>query len=131
MQRKGLAAAEAAKDVSRGHCRKCGCKRPLEAHHWTKGPYPPAHLTTADDLTALCCDCHDEAHDFRFFLDAGGLPADDGRQVGRAVWFEGEWGALVTGRARPSAGRVGAAPGPVPQSRPPTRESSPREASWP
>ena len=89
----------------------------------TTGPRDPTrrHLTTADDLTALCCDCHDEAHDFRFFLDAGGLPddyrtahselvaslvrpADDGRQVGRAVWFEGEWGALITGRARPRVG---------------------------
>ena len=112
------AAAEAAKALSGGHCRKCGRKRPLHAHHWTKGPYPPAHLTTADDLTALCRDCHDEAHSFRFFLDAGGSPDDyrtahselvaslvrpfdDGRQVGRAVWFEGEWGALVTGRSRP------------------------------
>lgn len=112
------AAAEAAKARSRGHCQKCGRKRPLEAHHWTQEPYPPAHKTTVADLTAFCRDCHAEAHDFRFFLDAGGSPekylavhselvaflvrpADDGRQVGRAVWFEGEWGALVTGGSRP------------------------------
>ena len=28
-------------------------------------------------------------------------PVDDGRQVGRAVWFGGGWGALVTGASRP------------------------------
>ena len=70
------AAAEAAKDQTHGHCRKCGRELPLEAHHWTKGPYPPPHLTTANDLTAFCRDCHDEAHDFRFFLDVGGAPED-------------------------------------------------------
>ena len=112
-----LAGGAAAKARSLGHCQKCGRKRPLEAHHWSM-TYPPAHLTTPDDLTAFCRDCHDEAHDFRFFLDAGGSPddyraahselvaillrpADDGRQVGRVAWFEEEWGALVTGRSRP------------------------------
>ena len=116
------AAAAAAKARSHGHCRNCGRKRPLEAHHWAK-PYPPAHLTTADVLTALCRDCHDEAQDFRFFLDAGGSPedyrathsellanlvrpADDGRRVGRAVLFEGQWAALVTGGSRPCVGEA-------------------------
>ena len=112
-----LDAAEEAKFRSLGHCQKCGRLLQLEAHHWSK-TYPPADLTTPDDLTAFCRDCHDEAHDFRFFLDAGGSPddyraahselvaillrpADDGRQVGRVTWFEGEWGALVTGGSRP------------------------------
>ena len=121
------AAAEAAKDQTHGHCRKCGRKLPLEAHHWTKGPYPPAHLTTENDLTAFCRDCHDEAHDFRFFLDVGGAPEDYRKacsetvatlllrpeavrrslmRVGRAVWCEGRWAALVTGGARPRCGEV-------------------------
>ena len=117
------AAAEAAKALSGGHCRKCGRKRPLHAHHWTKGPYPPAHLTTADDLTALCRDCHDEAHLNRFLHDAGVSqelyhaalselvaqlvrPVDDGRRlrVGWVVWFEGQWGAIVTGGSKPRVG---------------------------
>ena len=114
------AAAEAAKDQTHGHCRKCGRELPLEAHHWTKGPYPPPHLTTANDLTAFCRDCHDAAHDFRFFLDVGGAPEDYRKacsetvatlllrpeavrrslmRVGRAVRCEGRWAALVTGGA--------------------------------
>ena len=68
-----LDAAEEAKFRSLGHCQKCGRLLQLEAHHWSK-TYPPADLTTPDDLTAFCRDCHDEAHDFRFFLDAGGSP---------------------------------------------------------
>ena len=70
-----LDAAEEAKFRSLGHCQKCGRLLQLEAHHWSK-TYPPADLTTPDDLTAFCRDCHDEAHDFRFFLDAGGSPDD-------------------------------------------------------
>ena len=121
------AAASAAKDQTHGHCRKCGRELPLEAHHWTKGPYPPAHLTTADDLTAFCRDCHDEAHDFRFLLNAGGSPEEYRKagsetvatlllrpeavrrslmRVGRAVRCEGRWAALVTGGARPRIGEV-------------------------
>ena len=67
------AAAEEAKAGVRGHCQECGEKRPLEAHHYAKGPYPPAHLTTADDLTALCRDCHAKAHLGRFLHDVGGV----------------------------------------------------------
>ena len=116
------AAAEEAKAGVRGHCQECGEKRPLEAHHYAKGPYPPAHLTTADDLTALCRDCHAKAHLGRFLHDVGGVseedylaahselvaqlvrPVDDGLQVGWVVSFEGEWGAIVTGRAIPRVG---------------------------
>ena len=107
---------------ARGRCPTCLRVVPLEAHHRT-APYPPAHETTADDLMAICRDCHDLAHLFSFFLSTGGSPedfraavselvatltrpADDDRQVGRAVQFEGEWGALVTGAARPSVGEV-------------------------
>ena len=78
---------------------------------------PPAVATHATR------DCHDLAHLFSFFLSTGGSPedfraavselvatltrpADDDRQVGRAVRFEDEWGALVTGAAKPSVGEV-------------------------
>ena len=78
-------------------------------------------------MTAFCRDCHDEAHDFRFFLDVGGAPEDYRKacsetvatlllrpeavrrslmRVGRAVWCEGRWAALVTGGARPRCGEV-------------------------
>ena len=120
------AAAEAAKDQTHGHCRICGRELPLEAHHWAKS-YPPTHKTTANDLTALCGDCHDTGHDFCFFLAAGGLPEEyrtacsetvatlllrteavrrSLMRVGRAVWCEGRWAALVTGGARPRCGEV-------------------------
>ena len=66
---------------------------------------------------------HDDAHDFRLFLNAGGppvvyraavselvailaRPTDDGRQVVCAVWFGEDWAALVSGGARPSVGEV-------------------------
>ena len=103
-------------------CPTCLRVVPLEAHHRTV-PYPPADETTADDLMAICRDCHDLAHLFSFFLSTGGSPedfraavsevvailtrpADDGRQVGRAVCFEDKWGALVTGASRPRVGEV-------------------------
>lgn len=114
-------AAEAATTRSGGHCQKCGRKLPLEAHHWAQGRYPPAKRLTAADLTGLCSECHGEAHQFRFILTAGGSldeyrvahseivarllrPVDDGRQVGRAVWFEGQWAAFVTGGWSPPCG---------------------------
>ena len=66
---------------------------------------------------------HDDAHDFRLFLNAGGppvvyraavselvailaRPTDDGRQVVCAVWFGEDWAALVSGGARPRVGEV-------------------------
>ena len=78
-------------------------------------------------MTAFCRDCHDEAHDFRFFLDVGGSPEEYRKagsetvatlllrpeavrrslmRVGRAVRCEGRWAALVTGGARPRIGEV-------------------------
>ena len=116
------AAREKVLAQANGCCPFCFRKVPLEAHHRT-APYPPAHETTADDLMAICRDCHDLAHLFSFFLSTGGSPedfraavselvatltrpADDDRQVGRAVPFEDEWGALVTGASRPSVGEV-------------------------
>ena len=33
-------------------------------------------------------------------------PSDDGRQVGRAVWFGDGWGALVSGASRPRVGEA-------------------------
>ena len=116
------AAADEAKDQSAGRCRRCGRKLPLEAHHYGRS-YPPASKTKASHLTALCRDCHDDTHDFTFFLDVGGSPVDyravvseviailarpedDGRRVGRVVVFDEDWGALVTGGARPRVGEV-------------------------
>ena len=89
-------------------------------HHRTV-PYPAPDKTTPDDLMALCADCRGNGHLFSFYLSAGGSPeaaraarselvaillrpAGDYRQVGRAVRFGGDWGALVTGAARPRVG---------------------------
>lgn len=119
------AAASEEKARSRGRCRLCGRKAPLQAHHWGRPPYPPPHETTAADLTALCPYCHITAHLGIFFESAGGspetfcaalsetmatlllrgtLPASPMR-VGRPVWAEG-WAALVTGRLRPHVGEI-------------------------
>ncbi|MCY4375540.1 MAG: HNH endonuclease [Spirochaetaceae bacterium] len=116
-------AAPEAKSRSRGHCQECGRKLPLEAHHWAL-VYPPAGKTTADDLTALCRDCHDGASEKRVYLAAGGSPerlraaqseaisdllrpVDDGRRVGWAVRFQRRWwAAIVTGQSRPCVGEV-------------------------
>ena len=103
-----------------GRCPNCLREVLLEVHHRTV-PYPPAHKTTADDLLALCRVCHDNGHDVSFLHAAGvslesfravvseivaslSRPDDDGRQVGRAVWFGDDWGALVTGASRPRVG---------------------------
>ena len=116
-------AAVAVKARSHGHCQVCGRDLPLEAHHWHIWPYPPAHKTTADDLTGLCRGCHDRAGDLRFYLDAGGdperlriahseliatllHPADDGRRIGRVVSLEGQWVAIIGGVTKPSVGEV-------------------------
>ena len=90
----------------------------------TRGLRPtPADEARADDLLALCRVCHDTGHDVGF-LDAAGVsleryracaselaaslsrPVDDGRRVGRAVWFGGDWGALVSGASRPRVDEV-------------------------
>ena len=119
------AAAAEEKARSRGHCRLCGRKALLQAHHWRRPPYPPPHKTTAADLMALCLICHITVHLGIFFESAGGspetfcaavsetvatlllrgmLPASPMR-VGRAVWVEG-WAALVTGTSRPYVGEI-------------------------
>ena len=118
------AAHEKALALAAGRCAVCLRMVPLEleVHHRTV-PYPPADKTTADDLLALCRVCHDTGHDVGF-LDAAGVsleryracaselvaslsrPVDDGRQVGRAVWFGDDWGALVTGASRPRVGGI-------------------------
>ena len=122
------AAAANAKARSRGHCQICGRKAPLlEAHHWGKPPYPPPQKTIAADLTALCADCHIMAHLARFFEAAGGSPETlcgawseivaallllgvhlpgSPTRVGRPVWAEGQWVALITGCWRPAVGEV-------------------------
>ena len=119
------AAGDETKARSRGRCQECGRKAPLHAHHWGRPPYPPAHKTTAADLTALCSFCHINAHLGIFFEVAGGSPATlcaalsetvatlllrgmlpaSPMRVGRAVWAEG-WAALVTGTSRPHAGEI-------------------------
>ena len=120
------AAAAEAKARSRHHCQLCGRMAPLEAHHWSRPPYPPPARTTAADLTALCRDCHIMQHLSCFFENAGGsaktlcaawsetvatlllhqhLPGSPMR-VGRAVRAEGQWVALVTGGRRPAIGEV-------------------------
>ena len=107
-----------------GRCAVCRRMVPLEleVHHRTV-PYPLADQTTADDLLALCRVCHDTGHDIAFLAAAGvsleryracaselvaslSRPVDDGRQVGRAVWFRGNWGALVSGASRPRVDEV-------------------------
>ena len=115
-----------AKARSRGHCQNCGRKALLEAHHWGM-PYPPAWQTTAADVTALCVYCHIVVHLGTFFEAAGGstealcgawseivatllllgvhLPGSPTR-VGRPVWAEGQWVALITGRRRPAVGEA-------------------------
>lgn len=120
------AAADEAKAQSRGCCRICGRKAPLEAHHWGK-PYPPEEETTADDLTALCVHCHITAHLLKFFEAAGGSPEvlcgawseimailllrglhlpGNPTRVGRAVKVKGQWIALITGSRRPAVGEA-------------------------
>ena len=54
------AAREKVLAQANGCCPFCFREVPLEAHHRT-APYPPAHETTADDLIAICRDCHDLA----------------------------------------------------------------------
>ena len=115
-------AAEEAKSRSRGRCQRCGRQLPLEAHHYAR-PYPPASQTKAAYLTAFCSDCHDDADDFCFYLEAGGSPAvyraavskfmadhvrpaDDGRRVGRVVSVKDRWGAIVSGESTPRVGEV-------------------------
>ena len=117
-------AAEAAKARSDGHCRFCGRKRPLDAHHWRPWPYRPAAQTTAHELIGLCRDgCHDLADSIRF-VHALGIspellrirlsetiadllrPVDDGRRIGRAVKRKEEWIAIVSGATEPHAGEV-------------------------
>ena len=122
------AAAQAAKKRSRDLCQVCGRKLPLQAHHFF-APYPPAHETSPNDMTGLCRDCHDNGHTFILFLSAGGSPevfrtawsetvatlllrpeaqrlCRSHMRVGRAVWCEGRWAALVTGGSRPRIGEV-------------------------
>ena len=107
-----------AKARSRGHCQNCGRKAPLEAHHWGKAPYPPPRQTTAAALTALCVYCHIKVHLSTLFEAAGGSPEalcgawseivatllllgvhlpGSPTRVGRPVWAEGQWVALITG----------------------------------
>ena len=57
---------------SGGICQLCGQLPAEHAHHWAL-KYPPAHKTTAADLTALCEDCHLVfVTTFRRFPRAGG-----------------------------------------------------------
>ena len=56
---------------SKGTCRFCGQQDAVEAHHWAVD-YPPVYETTANDLTALCADCHFLATTLRRFTRAGG-----------------------------------------------------------
>ena len=118
------AAREKALALAAGRCAVCLRMVPLEleVHHRTV-PYPPADETRADHLLVLCRVCHDTGHDVGF-LDAAGVsleryracmselvaslsrPVDDGRRVGRAVWFGGDWGALVSGASRPRVDEV-------------------------
>ena len=56
---------------SRGVCQGCGQQPAVEVHHWAL-QYPPAHATTADDLIALCADCHRLTTSLRRFTWAGG-----------------------------------------------------------
>ena len=122
------AAAAKAKTRSRGRCQNCGRKAPLEAHHWGKPPYPPAHETTAADLTAFCEYCHIMADLNRFFEAAGGSPGalcgalsetveslllrgvnlvGSPTRVGRPVRAKGgKWVALITGYSRPAVGEI-------------------------
>ena len=117
-------AAAAAKARSDGHCRICGRKRPLDAHHWRPWPYRPAAQTKADELIGLCREgCHDLAHGIRIVHDLGFSPelfrirlsetiadllrpVDDGRRIGRAVTRRREWIAIVSGATEPHAGEV-------------------------
>ena len=66
-----LKAREQAFAPSGGLCQVCGQQPATEAHHWAQ-KYPPAHKTTAGDLTALCADCHFIATTLRRFTRAGG-----------------------------------------------------------
>ena len=66
-----LEAREKAFARSGGLCQLCGQQPAVEAHHWAQ-KYPPAHKTTADDLTALCADCHYIATTLRRFTRDGG-----------------------------------------------------------
>ena len=52
-------------------CQLCGQEEAAEAHHWAVA-YPPADKTKANDLTALCADCHFIVTTLRRFTRAGG-----------------------------------------------------------
>ena len=56
---------------SKGTCQFCGQQDAVEAHHWAVD-YPPVYETTANDLTALCADCHFLTTTLRRFTRAGG-----------------------------------------------------------
>ena len=50
---------------SKNMCQACGWRRAAEAHHWGgtpyAGKYPTDQAVTANDLIALCNECHDDA----------------------------------------------------------------------
>ena len=56
---------------SNGQCQMCGVNAAEVSMHWA-WVYPPASSTTANDLTALCRGCFDDARELRSFLKHGG-----------------------------------------------------------
>ncbi|GEM_PF-2844843 len=80
---------------SNGSCQFCGTKRPLEAHHWTRGFYPPGDRVTADDLTALCKSCHYIATCLRGMLHAGCSHEQLEAEFEQAVNDREKWQALL------------------------------------
>ena len=116
-----------ANDRSDGLCQSCGGLKATEAHHWARQYRRPEDVT-ADDLSMFCWCCHDTAHDFIFFMIAGGSPEEfraivseaiaiallrrvgtgigSDLRVGRPRRLDDEWAALVSGGSRPRPGEV-------------------------
>ena len=80
---------------SNDSCQFCGRKRPLEAHHWTSGFYPPGDRVTSDDLTALCKPCHYIATCLRGMLHAGCSREQLEAEFEQAVNDREKWQALL------------------------------------
>ena len=80
---------------SSGCCQFCGAKRPLAAHHWTSGFYPPGDRVATDDLTALCRPCHEIATCLRGMLRAGCSREQLEVEFGQAVEDREKWQALL------------------------------------
>ena len=74
---------------SNGWCQLCGWRKSKQAHHWAL-IYPSEEDLTANDLTALCKECHDIATELRRYHRTG---ADTAKAL--AVFSEASRGQVM------------------------------------